>query len=79
MPDSAGTATAYLSGVKTRYGVIGVNENVARGECTNMPGNSVQSVLADSVTGTSRNRNVEDVVRACILIPTLVTLFDVIT
>ena len=55
MPDSAGTATAYLSGVKTRYAVIGVNENVARGVCTNMPGNSVQSVLADSMTGRSKN------------------------
>ncbi len=33
VPDSAGTATALLAGVKTRIGVIGVNESVPRGDC----------------------------------------------
>jgi len=32
-PDSAGTATAMLSGVKTRAGVIGADDKVARGDC----------------------------------------------
>ncbi len=32
VPDSAGTMTAILSGVKTRAGVIGLDETVARGD-----------------------------------------------
>ena len=32
MPDSAGTITAMLTGVKTRAGVLGVDETVARGD-----------------------------------------------
>ncbi|XP_064546158.1 alkaline phosphatase [Drosophila montana] len=32
-PDSASTATAYLSGVKGNYGTIGVNAQVKRGDC----------------------------------------------
>ena len=32
-PDSAGSATAMLSGVKTRSGVIGADARVARGNC----------------------------------------------
>ncbi|XP_035697212.1 alkaline phosphatase, tissue-nonspecific isozyme-like [Branchiostoma floridae] len=31
--DSAGTATAYLSGVKANYGTVGVDATVARGDC----------------------------------------------
>lgn len=33
VPDSAGTATAMHSGVKTKAGVINVHEDVARGDC----------------------------------------------
>ncbi len=33
-PDSAGTGTALHTGVKTRVGVIGVDERVARGACS---------------------------------------------
>ena len=50
--DSAGTATAFLCGVKTRYGAIGVNQNVKRGDCSTMPGDAVDSVLVDSKKGT---------------------------
>lgn len=32
-PDSASTATAYLTGVKGNYGTIGVNAQVKRGDC----------------------------------------------
>lgn len=32
-PDSAGTATAFLTGAKTNYGTIGVRQGVARGNC----------------------------------------------
>ncbi|MBT8142224.1 MAG: alkaline phosphatase [Gammaproteobacteria bacterium] len=32
-PDSAGTATAMLSGIKTKISVVGMNDKVVRGEC----------------------------------------------
>jgi len=40
-PDSAGTATAILTGVKTKSGVIGVDEDVVRGDCATLTGNAV--------------------------------------
>ncbi|MEC8139538.1 MAG: alkaline phosphatase, partial [Pseudomonadota bacterium] len=40
-PDSAGTMTAIISGVKTDVGVIGVNENIERGECATVAGNEL--------------------------------------
>ncbi|MBO6883041.1 MAG: alkaline phosphatase [Marivita sp.] len=43
-PDSAGTGTAMMSGVKTKAGIIGVNENVVRGDCSTLPGNTVASM-----------------------------------
>lgn len=43
-PDSSGTATALLSGVKTKSGVVGVNEQVRRGECADVAGNEVVPV-----------------------------------
>lgn len=50
VPDSAGTATAYLGGEKTSYGVIGVKQNVARAKCDDMkPENFVQSLLRLSI------------------------------
>jgi alkaline phosphatase len=45
VPDSAGTMTAIVTGVKTRSGVIAVNENVAIGEFTAVAGNSLASIL----------------------------------
>lgn len=44
-PDSAGTATAYLCGVKGRAGTLGVNAAVARRDCSNVNENRVESVL----------------------------------
>ncbi|PKH03526.1 alkaline phosphatase [Psychromonas sp. MB-3u-54] len=44
-PDSAGTMTAIISGVKTDKGVIGVGEQVIRGECTSAAGNELVSAL----------------------------------
>lgn len=43
--DSAGTATAFMSGVKSQAGVLGVNENIRRGDCNSSKGNHVQSFL----------------------------------
>ncbi|XP_063536649.1 membrane-bound alkaline phosphatase-like [Cydia strobilella] len=34
VPDSACTATSYLTGVKTKYGVIGLDGNVTRAACS---------------------------------------------
>lgn len=45
MPDSAGTATAYLCGVKANYGTIGVTASTPRGNCTAAHGQEVMSVL----------------------------------
>lgn len=36
VPDSAGTATAMLSGVKTKAGVVGVNDEVVLGHCASL-------------------------------------------
>lgn len=45
MPDSAGTATAYLCGVKANYGTLGVNAATPRYDCNATFGNEVTSVL----------------------------------
>ncbi|VUD68121.1 Alkaline phosphatase 4 [Thalassocella blandensis] len=44
-PDSAGTMTAMMSGLKTDVGVIGVDENIERGDCTTVAGNEVVTAL----------------------------------
>ncbi|XP_078601560.1 alkaline phosphatase-like [Branchiostoma floridae x Branchiostoma japonicum] len=45
VPDSAGTATAFLSGVKAARGTIGVNGRVQHGVCATQKGNEVNSIL----------------------------------
>ncbi|XP_071342042.1 intestinal-type alkaline phosphatase isoform X2 [Trachinotus anak] len=45
MPDSAGTATAYLCGVKANYGTLGVSAATPRANCRAAYGNEVTSVL----------------------------------
>ena len=44
-PDSAGTMTAMMSGVKTDIGVLGVDENIVRGDCSTVAGNELVSAL----------------------------------
>jgi alkaline phosphatase len=44
-PDSAGTMTAMMSGVKTDVGVIGVSETIVRGDCSSVSGNELVSAL----------------------------------
>lgn len=44
-PDSAGTATAMLSGVKTRAGVIGLMETPLRGDCAASRGQEAVSLF----------------------------------
>lgn len=45
MPDSAGTATAYLCGVKANEGTVGVTAAAIRGQCNTTQGNEVTSIL----------------------------------
>uniref|UniRef100_A0A146ZJE0 Alkaline phosphatase n=1 Tax=Fundulus heteroclitus TaxID=8078 RepID=A0A146ZJE0_FUNHE len=45
VPDSAGTATAYLCGVKANEGTVGVNAAAVRSQCNTTKGNEVTSIL----------------------------------
>ncbi|XP_043919095.1 alkaline phosphatase, tissue-nonspecific isozyme [Protopterus annectens] len=45
VPDSAGTATAYLCGVKANEGTVGVNAAAVRSMCNTTKGNEVTSIL----------------------------------
>lgn len=45
VPDSAGTMTAMMSGVKTRMGVLGVDESVPRGDAAATEAGSVPTLL----------------------------------
>ena len=44
-PDSAGTMTAIVTGVKTRAGVISVDESVTRGDHTGVAGHRVATIV----------------------------------
>ena len=44
-PDSAGTMTAIITGVKTDSGVVGVNEDVVAGDCATQMGNELITAL----------------------------------
>jgi alkaline phosphatase len=44
-PDSAGTMTAMISGIKTDVGVIGVDEDIVRGDCSTVTGNELVTAL----------------------------------
>ena len=45
VPDSAGTMTAMMTGVKTDVGVIGVDEDIVRGDCSTLAGNELRTAL----------------------------------
>ncbi|XP_063775369.1 alkaline phosphatase-like [Pseudophryne corroboree] len=45
VPDSAGTGTAYLCGVKGNVGTLGVNAAASFGQCLTANGNEVKSIL----------------------------------
>lgn len=44
-PDSAGTMTAMMSGVKSDAGVLGVSENIERGDCSTVSGNELITAI----------------------------------
>lgn len=54
VPDSACTATAYLSGVKGNYGTIGVNAKVQRFDCTTA---SDKSTHTESIASWAQKSN----------------------
>ncbi|XP_069473647.1 alkaline phosphatase-like [Ambystoma mexicanum] len=45
VPDSAGTATAYLCGVKTNAGILGLSAAAVYKKCNTTSGNEVESIL----------------------------------
>jgi len=47
-PDSAGTMTAMMTGVKSKAGVISVNQNVTRGDCASSKGNELRTFLEEA-------------------------------
>ena len=47
-PDSAATATAFLSGEKAQAGTLGVNQHVTRGHCQTEANNHLKSILHHS-------------------------------
>ncbi|XP_022082456.1 alkaline phosphatase-like [Acanthaster planci] len=46
VPDSAGTATAYLTGVKTKRRVLGLDAGIQVKNCNSISGHEVDSILA---------------------------------
>ena len=44
-PDSAGTMTAMMSGIKTDAGIIGIDESVVRGDCWSSKGHEIVTAL----------------------------------
>ncbi|EED34392.1 alkaline phosphatase, tissue-nonspecific isozyme [Luminiphilus syltensis NOR5-1B] len=44
-PDSAGTMSAMMTGVKTDFGVFGIDEDVRRGDCGSAEGNGLVTAL----------------------------------
>lgn len=47
-PDSAGTMTAMMSGIKTKAGVIGVDAGVTRGDCATLDGSQAVTFLEEA-------------------------------
>eukprot|EP00057_Strongylocentrotus_purpuratus_P020485 XP_011674959.1 PREDICTED: alkaline phosphatase [Strongylocentrotus purpuratus] len=48
VPDSAGTATAFFSGIKTKSGVVGIDDRVEYADCESGLGGEVDSVLVNA-------------------------------
>lgn len=49
-PDSAGTMTAMMTGVKTKAGFISVNQNAIGGDCASAEGNHLTTLLEQAET-----------------------------
>jgi len=44
-PDSAGTMTAMMTGMKSKAGVISIGQSMTRGDCSNIAGNTLTTAL----------------------------------
>src|SRR5690606_26230665 len=44
-PDSAGTMSAIMSGIKTRYGVVNMTQRVRRGDCPSTASHAAMSAV----------------------------------
>ena len=49
-PDSAGTMTAMMTGMKSKAGVISISQDMARGDCSNINGNILTTALEHAET-----------------------------
>lgn len=47
-PDSAGTMTAMMTGIKTKAGIIAVNQKTIRGDCASSVGNELKTFLEEA-------------------------------
>ncbi len=47
-PDSAGTMSAMMSGIKTKAGVVGVDSTVVRGDCSTLEGAQAMTFLEEA-------------------------------
>ncbi len=45
VPDSAATATAFLCGVKTNYGVVALDARAMRGDCASSRGKNTTCIM----------------------------------
>lgn len=45
VPDSAGTATAFLCGVKANYGTVGLDARARRGDCQSARGHNATCIM----------------------------------
>jgi alkaline phosphatase len=50
VPDSAGTMSAMATGIKTDVGLISANQNVVRGDCSSLAGNTAMTFLERAET-----------------------------
>lgn len=48
VPDSAGTMTAMMTGVKTKVGLIGLDQNARRGDCASSLGRELLTLLEEA-------------------------------
>ncbi len=48
-PDSAGSATAFWTGEKTRSDIVGLNQHAILGNCSSAKGNELKSMLKDAI------------------------------
>ena len=59
-PDSASTATALMSGVKTNYLTVGCNAKVEFAKCESVQNNEVKSFFTEAEHGMYLVKDIDD-------------------